>query len=237
MQRAVALIYPDQCAVCSNLVDEHGGLCAACWRSTHFVTGLTCDTCALPLLGEGDGPETCDECRTSPRPWSHCRAALYYSDVGRRIVLSLKYGDRTDLARPSAAWIARAAADILREDTTLVPIPAHWARLLKRRYNPAVEIARALGTSTGCSVLFDGLTRHRSTKPQEGLGFDARFENLQKAFKVNARHGDEIRERSVCIVDDTFTSGATLSSATEALLAAGAKSVSVVVLARTVKSS
>ena len=237
MQRTVALIYPDQCAVCSNLVNTGGGLCADCWRETRFAIGLMCETCALPLIGEGDGSEVCDECRIAPRLWSHARAALYYTDVGRRIVLSLKYGDRTDLARPAAIGMARGAADILTKETALVPIPAHWARLLRRRYNPAVEITRALGKLTSLNVLYDGLIRQRATKPQEGLGFDARYANLQNAFKLNDRHKHKILGKPVCIVDDTFTSGATLSAATEVMLEAGAKRVSVLVLARTLKST
>jgi len=237
MQRAVALIYPDQCAVCPNFIGSHGGLCASCWRETRFTSGLTCDLCASPLLGDGDeGSEVCDECKAKPRPWSKGRAALYYTGVGRRIVLSLKYADRTDLAQPAAKWMHRAALDMLNGDTVLLPIPSHWLRLVRRRYNPAVELAKALGRVSGNKVLHDGLLRHRSTKTQEGLGYDERFENLNNAFRVNSRREAEISGKSICILDDTFTSGATLTAATETALQAGAKTVSVLVLARTLKN-
>lgn len=238
MQRAVALIYPDQCAVCSNLIDTDGGLCASCWRETRFTSGLTCDLCATPLLGENIGaPEICDECSATARPWSKGRAAFYYSGVGRRIVLSLKYGDRTDLARPASTWMARAASDILTTEAILLPIPSHWTRLLRRRYNPAVELANALGRMNGLRVLQDGLHRSQSTRTQEGLGYAERFSNLENAFQVNARRKAEISGNSICIVDDTFTSGATLTAAATSVLEAGAKSVSVLVLARTLKNT
>ncbi len=162
---------------------------------------------------------------------------MYYTGVGRRIVLSLKYGDRTELAKPAAAWMSRAGADILTEDPVLIPIPSHWLRLLKRRYNPTVELAHALGRSTGLTVLPDGLIRHRSGKTQEGLDYTARFKNLEGAFRVNPRLESEISGKSVCIVDDTLVSGATLSEATSAALEAGARSVSVLVLARALKYS
>ena len=238
MQRAVALIYPDQCALCTELVDAHGGLCVSCWRDTQFANGLTCAQCARPLPGTSDGgPELCDDCLSAPPIWSRGFAAVYYSGAGRRFVLALKYGDRTDLASTAAAWMARAASEELTPETVILPISAHWRRLLRRRYNPAVELAKALGRQVDLPVIHDGLIRHRATKTQEGLGVTDRFLNLQGAFKVNPKRMDELSGKRLIIVDDTMTSGATLTAATQATLGAGAASVSVLVLARTLKNT
>ena len=238
LQRAIELIYPNQCAYCTALVDETGGLCASCWRKTRFTTGHVCDLCAVPLAGEGDGTvDICDECMQRSRPWSHGRAALVYEGVGRKVVLSLKYGDRTDLVIPAATWMAHAGADLLQPDVALVPVPAHWRRLLKRRYNPAVELAKAIGDLSGQDVLHDALVRNRHTKTQEGLGVEDRFKNVENAIAPHPTGGAAIRGRRVCVVDDTMTSGATLAATCEAVHRAGAEDVSILVLAKTVKAS
>ncbi|MEM9970805.1 MAG: ComF family protein [Pseudomonadota bacterium] len=238
LQSVVSLIYPDQCLLCRNYVDRHGGLCAACWRDVRMISGHACDLCDAPLVGAGDGSaDYCDECIATPRPWAHGRAALAYEGAGRRMILALKYGDRTDLAAPAASWMARRAADVLAPETVFVPIPAHWRRLLQRRYNPAVELARALAHQTDLSDLPDALIRQRSTPTQEGLGVDERYANLRGAIVANPLRAPLIQDAEICLVDDAMTSGATLSAATAALLTAGARRVCTLVLARAVKDA
>jgi len=70
---------------------------------------------------------------------------MTYAGVGRKLVLSLKHGDRTDLAQPAARWLARQAADLVRPDTVIVPVPLHWIRLLRRRFNQAAILANIMG--------------------------------------------------------------------------------------------
>ena len=91
----------------------------------------------------------CDDCMVIARPWDKGRAALIYKDKGRSLVLGLKHGDRTDLAIPAAGWMARVGEMILSPDTVLVPVPLHWTRLLRRRYNQSAALARELARITG----------------------------------------------------------------------------------------
>lgn len=112
MQALLRLIYPPQCLSCGAEVDTDFALCPACWRDTPFITGLVCDGCGTPLPGEESTAVHCDDCLTLARPWDQGRAALLYRDKGRGFVLSLKHGDRGDLAispnPPRAGCIAPA---------------------------------------------------------------------------------------------------------------------------------
>jgi predicted amidophosphoribosyltransferase len=108
MQSVIRAIYPSQCVACDTQTAEDHGLCGACWRDTQFIHGLICDACGTPLMGQGAGPVHCDDCMTIPRPWDQGRAALVYEGIGRRMVLNLKHGDRTDLAVPAAKWMLHA---------------------------------------------------------------------------------------------------------------------------------
>lgn len=161
---------------------------------------------------------------------------MSYRDVGRRIVLALKHGDRVDLAPPAAGWMARAGAPVLGPDTVLVPIPAHWSRLLTRRYNQAAELSRALARRTGLHHCPDALVRGKRTAKQDGMSVDQRFANLHGAIRVNPKRIPSLKGRPVCLIDDVMTSGATMTVATSAALAAGASRVCILVLARVEKA-
>ena len=86
LQRVLSLVYPDQCVLCDTRVEQQGGLCGDCWKSTPFLTGLVCHGCGMSLPGTENDHVYCDECLSMPRPWSAGRAALEYKDAGRRIV-------------------------------------------------------------------------------------------------------------------------------------------------------
>lgn len=237
MQRVLSLIYPNQCLLCSGLVDSPGGLCGACWREMPFLRGLVCDACGAPLPGIEDGAsEYCDDCLTMVRPWHRGRAALSYRDAARRLILRLKHADRPDLAVPAAAWLENAGRSLLTPDTLLIPVPIHRARLLSRRYNQSAELVRALARRTGLRFCPDALLRTRRTVVQDGLGVDARFANVDGAMQPHPKRRDVMAGREVCLVDDVMTSGATLSVAAEACLDGGATRVCVLVLARVEKA-
>ena len=235
MQSLLRAIYPPRCLSCAEVVAEDGGLCGACWREAGFITGLVCDACGVPLPGTADHAVLCDDCLARPRPWSRGRAALLYRDTGRRLVLGLKHGDRTHLAAAAAGWLYRAGRPILREDQIVVPVPLHWWRLVRRRYNQSALLAGALARRAGLEHCPDALRRDRATPSQDGRDSDARFANLDGAL---APHRPErLRDRAVLLVDDVMTSGATFAAATEACHAAGAADVRVLALARVARES
>jgi ComF family protein len=238
LQGALQVMYPPQCISCAALVTSDFGLCGDCWRDTPFVSGLVCDLCGVPLPGEDPGHRIlCDDCMTIARPWSQGRTALVYKDNARRMVLALKHGDRLDLARPAAVWMLKAAQPIIRPNMLVVPVPLHWFRLLRRKYNQAALLSSALARLASLENCPDALTRRRHTGTQEHRTRDARFANLLDAFAVHPRHLKRVDQRDVLLVDDVMTSGATFASASEALFAAGAASVSVLSFARVAKDA
>ncbi|WP_435165070.1 ComF family protein [Falsirhodobacter sp. 1013] len=227
MQAAVRLFYPPTCLCCNEVIGSDG-LCGACWRDTPFISGSVCDRCGAPALGEEAG--VCDDCRTLQPPWGKGRAALTYGENARRMILALKHGDRQDLARPAGRWMARAAEPILTAGMIVAPVPLHWLRLLRRRYNQSALLSRALARSAGLAHAPDLLLRTRHTGTQDGHDRQGRFENMTGALRV--RRPAQVEGRHILLVDDVMTTGATLAAAAEACLDAGASDVSVVVLAR-----
>ncbi|MHA6264311.1 double zinc ribbon domain-containing protein [Arenibacterium sp. CAU 1754] len=232
-QTAVQLLYPPRCMGCGTMVESDFGLCGTCWRDTPFIGGTVCDGCGIPLHGSPDGHRLdCDDCMETPRPWDQGRAALLYKDRARRMVLALKHGDRAEVARPAGVWLARAARPFLKDNMLIAPVPLHRMRLLKRRYNQSALLAQALAHETGLACCPDLLTRTRATSSQDGKTAHQRFENIKGAIVAHPKRRHRMTGRSVLLVDDVMTSGATLAACSEACLNAGARDVFVVVLAR-----
>lgn len=235
LSAALHLIYPPQCITCDAKVTSDFGLCGDCWRETPFVAGLVCDKCGAPLKGQDTGQaEYCDDCLTIARPWGRGRAALIYRGNARGIVLALKHGDRMDLARPASAWLARAGQDVISPKMLVAPVPLHWMRLFKRRYNQAALLSAGLAKLARLDHCPDLFQRRTATPAQSG-GRDARFANMSATMRVHPRWADQILGRDVLVVDDVMTSGATFAAVAEAALAAGATSVTTLALARVVK--
>ena len=238
LQTLAGLVYPPRCLACGDLVDSDFGLCPSCWRDTPFIGGLVCDSCGVPLPGEGDGARIeCDDCLARPRPWDSGRAALLYRDQARKLVLALKHGDRTDIARPAAAWMARAAGRLAEGDPLVAPIPLHWSRLARRRYNQSALLSQHLARALGLDHCPDLFQRRIRTPSLDGRSAEERFSVLSGAIRAHPGRARHIAGRSVLLVDDVMTSGATLAATAEAAHAASAARVCVITLARVAKDA
>ncbi len=238
LQTALRVIYPPRCTLCGDQVESDFALCGPCWRDTPFITGLVCNQCGTPLLGENSQDHAlCDECMRIARPWSRGRAALKYSDNGRSLVLALKHGDRHEIVRPAAKWLASAAETILTSNMLIAPIPLHWLRLLKRRYNQSALLSHELARLIEYEHCPDLLLRRRHTKSLQGLTHSERFSTLESSIVSNVRHQKRMVGRDILLVDDVMTSGATFSAATQACYDAGAARVCILALARATKDA
>jgi ComF family protein len=241
LRRAGALaldsLLPPRCLSCGVQVDRQGALCPSCWTEVAFVEAPVCARCGLPFEVAVEPDAICGACARREPAFRLARAALRYDDGSRRLILALKHGDRTDAARPFARWMARAGRPLLAEAELIVPVPLHWTRLVRRRFNQAALLAHALAAESGATVAPDLLVRRRRTPSQGGLTARQRALNVRGAFAVQPKRRPRVEGRRVLLVDDVMTTGATIEACTRALHRAGAADVDALVLARVVRPS
>jgi ComF family protein len=153
------------------------------------------------------------------------------------MVLALKHGDRQEMARPAGLWMANMMRPLVSEGTLIVPVPLHWSRLLKRRYNQSALLAHSVAKKLELSWCPDALVRVRRTTSLEGLSREARFETLENAIHPHPKRGAQLKGKPILLIDDVMTSGATLRACADVCLEAGSGPVRILTLARAVKDA
>jgi ComF family protein len=217
-------LLPPACLLCSEPVPDREGdalICSLCrvrWRAIPYPV---CQRCGQPRLQELE----CRLCQAWPEGLARVRSAVWLEGSSRDAVHRLKYDGWSRVAETMAH--AMRALEPLTPGVSLIPIPLGARRLRARGYNQSEHIALALGQCTGLSVRPDLLRRVRETPTQTALTPEARHANVAGAFRASAVVGDRL-----VLVDDVFTTGATLAAAAAALRQAGATRVEAVTFAR-----
>lgn len=230
------LLFPNVCLSCSGQVTKQGTLCADCWSKLHFIEKPYCDVLGTPF-GMDFGPSMVSaEAIANPPRFTRARAATIHVNIARQLVSRLKYGDRTDLAPWMSDWMIRAGSELLAETELIVPIPLHSRRYFSRRYNQAAELARSIAQKTNIPFAPESILRKKVTQNQVGLTRNQRLENVRNAFKIPPASEILLSGKTVLLIDDVFTTGATANAASKALLRAGAAKINLLTFSQAVPS-
>ena len=222
----LTLAYPQACTICTHSVEQRkfGEVCEACWNATRIFTGAEtiCSKCgALDLT-------RCGRCES--QSFTAARALGLYEGPLRETVLLLKRQPHLS-QHVQTLLIAAAMRDPLNSATRIIPVPLHAKRIEERGFNQASILAQALSKSLLLPLDEVSLLRvSASEKYRAGLDARGRHDTVAGAFEV--RHPRLVANENILLVDDVFTTGATVSACAEALLGAGVSNVFVLTLAR-----
>lgn len=234
MFSSLNILFPRLCPGC-RCVLQTIGLCAPCWKHLEFITVPFCIKCGEPFSFEGYA-DLCWKCQKFVPPFLSHRSLMRYTPLSKRLIFSLKHGRDRTLVPLFAQWLAPLATDFFID--VLIPVPLHWTRLGYRCFNQSALIAQQLAKLLNIPCHITGLKRVRRTPSQGKKNRYVRSQNIENAFRAS----HTVRNKHILLIDDVYTTGATLSACAETLLQEGAYTVrgltiSKVILGGTMKDS
>jgi len=230
----VDFLIPLKCIKCDVILNTHDGLCPSCWPLIPFITKPFCACCGLPFEFDIDEEALCGACSYKRPFYITLRSVFSYTNESKDLILKFKHGDVLSAAPLYAKWMTRVFE--APENSLCLPVPLHWTRLFGRTYNQAALLARELSKLKGWTYLPSVLKRVRRTPSQGHLSKEGRVKNVEQAFGVSESKRHLIEDQNIILVDDVFTTGATLNACAKALLKTGAKNVHGITLGRVIKS-
>lgn len=221
------LIFPRRCAVCDRTITGKDGVCRWCEPKLRFIQEPTCMKCGKHVRDDSD--MYCYDCKRTVKDYERGFAVFEYEFI-KESLFKFKYSGRAEYSRFYALMTEKRLGETLKNlgIEAFVPVPIHRRRYMKRGYNQAFEYARDLSKITGIRVEKDWIARNINTVPLKKLSNRERQKNLEKAFIVKR---NDVKLTKVCIVDDIYTTGATINRIASLLKGQGVKEVYFVTIA------
>lgn len=229
------IAFPPSCPACHGAVEADGNFCFDCFAKLKMIGAPLCQCCGIPFVFAIEAQMKCPICLESPPAFDTARSALVYDEVSAPLVSALKFHDQWAGLSRHARMMVGAGHEVLKEAELLIPVPLHWRRLVRRKYNQSALLAYSISAQTKIPCAIGLLQRVKPTPPQMRLDRQTRLRNVRKAFAVPLAAEADIKDKIVVLVDDVITTGATVDACAQVLKKAGAKEVRVLTLARTVK--
>jgi competence protein ComFC len=215
-------LFPPVCGGCGNPGTRW---CRECQKKVQVINDPVCDACGLPQAYSG----LCKRCQQKRPSFQHLRSWAVFENPVQAALHRLKYRRDIGLGEALSNQLAGFVDQLGWSIDILIPIPLGKKRLRERGYNQVAMVSRPLSIQLGLDYCPNVLWRARETRSQVGLSAKERQDNVQNAFLAD---GKVVNGRSILLMDDVSTTGATLSSAAEALYASGARAVYAATVAR-----
>jgi ComF family protein len=227
----VDVITPPKCLSCRLNLTLGACLCTGCWQKLTYLEDPVCNVLGTPFAyDQGEGALSA-AALADPPPWDRGRAAVLFDEHAKGLVHALKYKDATEAGLFMARMMARAGRDLITEADLILPVPLHHSRLWRRRFNQAAFLAKPIAASASKKMAVDVLIRQKATRQQVGLKAEARRKNVRKAFAVPFEKQAVVAGKTILLIDDVRTTGATLAACAAVLKDAGAAQVFILTFA------
>ncbi len=232
------VLSPPQCLGCAEILHPESGqiFCPACSDQIKFIEGGICPICGTTYPNSPAESHLCGDCLENKTYFSYARAIFSYESFILNAIHQFKYKRDLSIGEMLASFMADFSfPDIDFTDYSLIiPVPLHIKRLRKRGFNQSLVLARAVEHKRQIPVNFSVLKRHKFTLTQTGSNRNERKENIKGAFEVTNKK--KIDGKNIILIDDVYTTGATINECAKTLIKAGAQKVAVLTLARVLKN-
>ena len=229
---------PPQCPCCEKFSEEgKPGFCSNCLSQIRWIEPPFCSICGIPFISREVETHPCGACVTHRKYFTIARALGAFEGSLQEAIHRWKYEGKTYLTPFFADWMAEGLNRHWEPGSLdlLIPVPLHTRRLRERGFNQALLLVRELSRRTGIPYRKTILQKKKPTIPQVNLSGVERKKGLRGTFHVIGK--EELSGLSVLLIDDVYTTGATVNECSKVLLRGGAKRVDVLTLAHALKSS
>jgi ComF family protein len=232
------IIFSPQCLGCTEILHPQSGqlFCPVCKEKIKFITDNFCPVCGITFSDSPAASHLCGNCMENKTYFSCARAVVSYETIILDVIHQFKYGNNISVG----ALLASFMADFSFPDvdfigySLIIPVPLHIKRLRQSGFNQSLILAQAFAKKWQILINFSLLKRHKFTLTQTGLNKTERKQNIKGAFEVNDKK--KITGKNVILVDDVYTTGATINECAKTLTKAGAQKVTVLTLARVLQN-
>ena len=231
LKKLLDLILPPLCPLCKKPVVNEHSLCADCFKKLEFIGEPCCHICGRPFSFDVLGDRTCAQCLATPPLFTQAKSVAIYDDISKKLILAFKHGASLDLLPLLSKLMLLRGQSLVEQADLIIPVPLHRFRLLKRKYNQSALLAKHIAKHSQKTCAPDGLKRIRSTPTQGKLSPTERKKNVANAFRINPRLA--VKDKTVLLIDDVLTTGATANECSRILIEAGAKQVLLLTFAST----
>lgn len=227
---------PNCCPYCNKPIKSKEMLCSVCFKKLNFIQGQKCYRCGVPLSYYDYDEEKvlCPSCLKKRPVYDIARSVLVYDAFSRSAILRLKYKDHIEFSRIFVSWMEKAGEKLFSKTDIITPVPLHWRRRIKRFYNQSDLIASQLAENLNIKYDAQLLYKKNYTSAQERKTKKDRIQNVKNSFGV--RNTSNVEGKSVLLIDDVLTTGATAENCAKALKKAGARAVYVLTVARSIQN-
>lgn len=221
------LFFPRRCPICDRVLPIGALICTECAKELHRIVPPYCIKCGKPIADAGK--EYCSDCRSNVHFYREGRALYEYRTV-RTSIYRFKYKKRYEYADFYGRALAEELGAVIRrwQPDVLIPVPLHKTKKQSRGYNQAEALARVLGKILDIPVNTTLIKRVKKTTPQKQLNRQLRQNNLKKAFKIDR---NDVKLKTIIIIDDIYTTGSTVDAMALALREAGIQNIYFIALA------
>jgi len=228
-KKLIDIFVPATCVYCKKIVKDPHAMCEECFMKLSFITEPSCKDCGAALEFENSHCSSCLGILKQSKKYDEIYTIFNYDAFSKNAILALKHAGATYIAKFFANLMYTKYKSKFNNADLIIYVPIHFLRLFKRHYNQTGLIALHLQKLSNVKVSHNNLVRVRNTAPQEG-NIRSRINNVKNAFKL--RSCDEILGKRIILIDDVFTTGATLNECSKLLREAGAKKITCICIAR-----
>ncbi len=226
-------ILPPRCLCGKKIVAENNSICGECYGDCGIVNALECHKCGNPQEFDFGKHAICGECISNEPAFDQARFAFKYNALTARIITRMKYGDKTQSVKKVADFMISKIPAFEQRPDIITSIPISNKKLFSRKFNQSADITSHISRAT--NIMSDNhiLRRAKNVPPQASLKRAERLKNMKGVFIIDRKKLDKIKDKTILLIDDVMTTGATINEATGILKNSGVSKVYVLTFAKT----